>query len=81
MKINLAPGEKVLAVVPEYCRGPGWRNTPIFIYIGNMQTGMFRSECIQPKDQTLQQISLFRVCEAANAAILDTLSVTTVARK
>ena len=59
--IPLSRTERVLAVVPEYCAGPGWANSPLWVHIVDHATGTLRSECIQPEDQTPEQLTLFRI--------------------
>lgn len=72
--IKLQHGERIIAVVPEYCSGPGWRNSPIWVYIGT-NDGRLKTECIQPEDQTVEQMHLFRVCESAHLAMLSSVPV------
>ena len=71
--LHLHPGEHIAAVVPGCAAGPGWRNTPLWVHIHNHSTGTFRSECIQPEDQTPQMATLFRpgaaMCEALIACV------------
>jgi hypothetical protein len=58
--IALAYGEAVIAVVPEYCSGPGWRNAPLWVYI-RANDGKLRTECIQPTERTAEQHTLFDI--------------------
>lgn len=69
-KIKLALGESIVAVVPEKCHGPGWSNTPVWVYI-QTNDGRLREECIQPGERTLEMYALFNVGEAMCRALLD----------
>lgn len=73
--IQLSRTERVLAVVPEYCAGPGWANSPLWVHIADHATGMLRSECIQPEDQTPEQLTLFRIGADVHAALVNSIGV------
>lgn len=70
--IKLAYGERVVAVVPERCNGPGWNNAPTWVYIAT-NDGRLREECIQPNERTAELHTLFAagevMCNALAAAI------------
>lgn len=57
--IQLARREQVVAVVPEYCGGPGWTNQIINVHIVNTATNEYRCEFIQPEERTAEQNALF----------------------
>ena len=70
--ITLNPGERVIAVVPDRCAGPGWSNAPTWVYIaGNDHT--LRTECIQPEERSPGLHFLFSagyaMTEALRAAV------------
>ena len=67
--IKLHPGERVIAVVPERCGGPGWANAPTWVYV-IANDGRCRLECIQPEERTPQLHALYRAGEAMCAALL-----------
>lgn len=68
--IKLNYGERVVAVVPELCHGPGWSNSPTWVFIAT-NDGRLRRECIQPDERTLELHTLFAAGEAmCNALIL-----------
>ena len=67
--IRLAPGERVIAVVPERCSGPGWSNAPAWVYVAT-NDGHLRQECIQPEERTPQLHALYHAGEAMCAALL-----------
>ena len=60
--IKLYPGERIVAVVPEFAGGPGWANAPAWVYIA-AGDGL-RSECIQPEERTPALHALFSAGEA-----------------
>lgn len=67
--IRLAPGERVIAVVPERCGGPGWANAPTWVYVAS-EDGRLRFESIQPEERTPQLHALYHAGEAMCAALL-----------
>lgn len=58
--ITLQPGERVVAVVPEFCGGPGWANAVAWVHIASA-TGQLRTECIQPDERTPELDALFAI--------------------
>jgi hypothetical protein len=66
--IKLHEGERVVAVVPERCAGPGWSNTPTWVYIAT-NDGKMREECIQPNERTHELHALFHAGEAMTMAL------------
>lgn len=66
--IKLGPYERIVAVVPERCSGPGWSNSPTWVYIAN-NDGRFRSECIQPEERSLSLSALFDIGAVTQAAL------------
>ena len=71
--ITLSEREAIIAVVPEYCAGPGWSNALIWVHICDYATNTLRSEAIQPREQTPEQRALFDVAAAAHQAMLRTI--------
>lgn len=63
--------DKIVAVVPESCVGPGWTNDPIWVYRQKPGGGEIYRECIQPQDQTREMLILFKVLEAAHSAMVE----------
>lgn len=55
--MNKIYGE-IVAVVPEYCVGPGWANTPVWVYYRDDNQQIYQ-RCIQPDDQTPELVLLF----------------------
>lgn len=74
--IRLAPGERVIAVVPEYAAGPGWANAPAWVHIVT-HDGMLRTECIQPDDRTARLHALYAVGAAMHHALIDAVPTKT----
>lgn len=72
--IELQHGERILAVVPHRAAGPGWSNSPIWVYIGN-NDGKFRSECIQPDERNAELAALFDVGYAVNKSLIAALKI------
>jgi len=66
--IKLSEGERVVAVVPERCAGPGWSNAPTWVYIAT-NDGRMREECIQPNERTPELHALFHAGEAMSLAL------------
>jgi hypothetical protein len=71
--ITLQYGEIVIAVVPEFCNGPGWSNAPIMVYIAGNQRKTLRTVYIQPQDQTAEMHALFGPGAAMHTALLRTI--------
>jgi hypothetical protein len=71
--ITLAEHETIIAAVPNYAGGPGWSNTPIWVWVYDWQAHTARQECIQPEDQTSEMHALFPVAAAAHEAMLKTV--------
>ena len=65
----LKPGDRVLAVRPEFSIGPGWRNKPMWVYIQSTG-GEIREECVQPNEQTENMLLLFDVAEAGQRELI-----------
>jgi len=72
--IRLAADERIIAVVPEFCSGPGWANAVAWVYIVN-SSGAFRQDCIQPDERTEALHALFAVGEAVNRALVAAVPV------
>lgn len=68
--IALAPTERVIAVVPEYAGGPGWANSPLWVYIAGDQDKALRTVCIQPEKQTPEMHALFAPGAAMHRALV-----------
>jgi len=67
--IELQRDERIVAVVPEYCFGPGWSNPLVWVYIVD-SSQQLRIEAIQPEDQTPKMRTLFGVGAAACGALV-----------
>lgn len=71
--IKLNRGERVIAVVPEYCAGPGWSNQILNVYIDS--NGKLRTECLQPSEMERDQVLMFATLATAHATMLSTLKI------
>lgn len=71
--LTLNTDEQIIAVIPEQAKGPGWSNDVVWIYIVS-SGGMLRTECLQPKEQSKELLTLFSVgevvCRELKAAVL-----------
>lgn len=72
--IILAEGERIIAIVPEYRAGPGWSNTPTWVYIDG-RDGKLREECIQPDERTPALYTLFSLGASMHCALMDAVPV------
>jgi len=73
--ITLAHGERIIAVVPERCSGPGWTNFPTWVYILSSIDGTCRTECIQPRERSPALMHLFDIGSAVCESLRDAISV------
>lgn len=71
--IKLFQHEKVIAVVPEYCSGPGWSNAVAWVHIIDYSTGKHRCEDIQPEERTLDLSVLFSPGAAIASALMSSV--------
>lgn len=69
-KIKLAKTEKIIAIEPKYCAGPGWANSPLYVHILDYSNNKYRSIALQPKEQSEEIMLLFKVTATANEAML-----------
>lgn len=74
--ITLKCGERIVAAVPEFCGGPGWSNTPVWVHIV-AKDGTYRQECLQPDQQTPSMRQVFRICNEAHRLMLDEIEALT----
>lgn len=75
VQVTLKKNEHILAVVPEYCSGPGWSNSLLKVYIADANSGIYRTEYIQPGDQNRDQIVLFRTGEAVFQSLVESVVI------
>ena len=68
--IALHRDERIIAVVPEFSRGPGWSNRPLWVYIAGNSNKTLRTECIQPEEQTAEMHTLFAPGAAMSSALI-----------
>jgi len=67
--IKLKEGERIIAVIPERCAGPGWVNAPTWVYIVDREKKL-RMEDIQPEERTPALHALFNPGESMCNALL-----------
>ena len=66
--MKLDPTDRIEAVVAEPANGPGWSNTPLWVFVQDCH-GKIRRECLQPEEQG----DHIRLLYATAAALHDTL--------
>lgn len=72
-KIVLADRERIIAVVPETCSGPGWSNRLVWVHIINWGTAQMRTEAIQETEFNAELHALFNAGEAMSQALQQAL--------
>ena len=75
VQIKLKKHEHILAVVPEYCHGPGWSNPVLWVHIADGNTRTYRTEVIQPDERNRDQVVLFKAAEAMHQALIGSVVV------
>jgi len=60
--ITLGPDERIIAVIPEFCRGPGWANAVAWVYIAD-SSNLLRIEAIHPDERSEKLNHLFEIGE------------------
>lgn len=79
--ITLKRNERVVAVVPEIITGAGYRNSPLWVYIVNAVDSTYRTECLQPEQQTDRMRVLFSTLEQAHETMKALVMVNNVVRE
>lgn len=75
VQIKLKKHEHIIAVVPEYCAGPGWSNPVLWVHIADGNTHTYRTEAIQPDERNRDQQVLFKAGEAMHQALIGSVVV------
>lgn len=75
VQIKLGKHKHILAVVPEYCSGPGWSNPILWVHIADGNTRTYRTEAIQPDERNRDQYVLFKVGEAMHQSLVNSVVV------
>ena len=75
VQIKLKKHEHIIAVVPEYCDGPGWSNRVLWVHIADGNTRTYRTEAIQPDERNRDQVVLFKAGEAMHQALVGSVVV------
>ena len=68
--IYLSKNERIVAIVPEKCSGPGWVNNITWVYIEDETSGRIRTDCIQPLETTKELHTLFSIGEEVYKGLL-----------
>lgn len=77
--IKLSRHERVIAVVPEFCEGPGWSNRLVNVHIVDYATNNYRVVYLQHEEQSSEMQKMFAIIE--NVHRLAISCVTTKASK
>lgn len=72
--LRLGRGDRIVAVVPEHCNGPGWSNRVVWVHIYN-RNGDRRVECLQIDDQSPEMHTLFDAGAAMHRALIGAVPV------
>lgn len=65
---RLTAADRIVAVAPERCSGPGWSNSPVVVVVS--RHGVLRLEYIQPADQSRLMVDLFGIGHETQAALM-----------
>ena len=68
--LHLQEGDRVLCAYAERVNGPGWGNSPLWVFVEN-RIGTIRCECLQPMEQSLTVLTLYGIAEAVHKALMD----------
>lgn len=69
-RITLAKHERIIAIVPEYCSGPGWSNAIVNAHIVDYATNTHRVEHLQTDEVPRDMQVLFGVGAKVHDAML-----------
>ena len=75
VQIKLKKHEHIIAVVPDYCAGPGWSNSVLCLHIADGNTRTYRTEAIQQDERNRDQVVLFKAGEAIHQALVGSVVV------
>jgi len=70
----LGKDDYLVTAYPQYCAGPGWANTPVWLIIKNNESGKLREECIQPNEFSKDMHLLFNVALSAHNVFLNAVN-------
>lgn len=79
--IVLNKHEKVLAVVPEYCAGPGWSNRLVHVHILDYSNNTYRVVYLTPDETTPAMRTLFEIGATISGALLRAVPIKTKGKK
>lgn len=69
-KIKLHRNERIVAVVPESAKGPGWQDSVVWVHIVDTVTNKYRCESIQKHETTPEMHVLFDIGERVCCELL-----------
>lgn len=67
--LRFAKHDRVVAAVAQPANGPGWSNTPLWVFIQN-GVGEIRRECLQPEEQPTGIRDLYPIAALVHAQML-----------
>ena len=73
--VVLKRGERIVAVVPEQCEGPGWSNDVLWVYVEKATTGELRMVSYQFLELTPSLQALHAPGAAMHDALLGSIPV------
>lgn len=80
-RITLARHERIIAIVPEYCSGPGWANSLFNVHIVDWATHTHRMEYLQTDEVPRGMLVLFGVGAKVHDAMMGAIAPTVEKKK
>ena len=71
--LHMQTGDTIVTAWCEYCCGPGWSNTPVWVILKD-SNGKLRQECVQPDQFGKLLHCVWPVCESAHTLLLSALA-------
>lgn len=72
-RLVLSDGESIDAVKAEPASGPGWANSPLWVYIRS-RDGSIRVECLQPDEQPDEVLLLYGIAASVHGLMLKAIN-------
>ncbi len=71
MRIKFGEYDQIVTAWAESAAGPGWGNQPLWVLVKSQLDGNLRIECLQPSEQSKEQLTLYKLSEEAHRAMTD----------
>lgn len=78
--VTLEDGERIVAVVPEFCSGPGWQNFVTWLYIQGID-GKSRFTCVQPSERSAELLAIWNIGEVVSRELISSIPTKRKARR